>query len=80
MQTVIDVLVADGKTELDAAVKAGTITQAQADAQAANLVQRATDQVNGTMHGPGGHGGCGWRGAGNGTRNASPSASPGTSG
>ena len=80
VQTVIDALVADGKSELDAAVKAGTITQAQADAQAANLVQRVTDQVNGTMRGPGGHGGFGGWGPRGGTPNASPSASPSTTG
>ena len=52
VQTVIDALVADGNDELAAAVKAGTITQAQADAEKANVVQRATDQVNGTFGGP----------------------------
>jgi hypothetical protein len=50
-RTVIDALVADGETELSAAVKAGTITQAQADAQQAEVVQRATDQVNGHLMG-----------------------------
>ena len=50
-QTVIDALVADGQSELAAAVKAGTITQAQADAEKAELTQRATDQVNGTLMG-----------------------------
>jgi hypothetical protein len=56
IQKVIDALVADSQSELDAAVKAGTITQAQADARKANLVQHATDQVNGTLRGhqPGG--------------------------
>ena len=57
IQVVIDALVADGQAELDAAIKAGTITQAQADAEKANLVQRATDQANGNFRGgPGGHG------------------------
>jgi hypothetical protein len=46
--------VADGQAELDAAVKAGTMTQAQADAEKANLTQRATDQANGSFDG-GGH-------------------------
>ena len=50
-QKVIDALVADGQTELAAAVKAGTLTQAQADAQKAEVTQRATDQVNGTFTG-----------------------------
>jgi hypothetical protein len=57
VQTVIDALVADGQSELASAVKAGTLTQAQADAQKAEVTQRATDQVNGTMSGgPGGNG------------------------
>ncbi len=62
-QKVIDALVADGQAELAAAVKAGTITQAQADAQKAEVTARATAQVNGTFtgHGPGGPGGPGGR-------------------
>jgi oligoribonuclease (3'-5' exoribonuclease) len=57
VQTVIDALVADGQSELADAVKAGTLTQAQADAQTTQVTQRATDQVNGTMTGgPGGNG------------------------
>ena len=89
VQTVIDALVADGKTEIAAAVQAGTMTQAQADRELANLTQRATDQVNGTGFGPGGRGGPGGGfggrghgapGTGNGAPNASPSASAGTSG
>jgi len=55
LQVVIDALVADGQSELDAAVKAGTLTQAQADAEKANLTQRATDQANGTFAGGHGH-------------------------
>jgi hypothetical protein len=51
VQTVIDALVADGNDELAAAVKAGTITQAQADAEKAEITQRATDQVNGSLRG-----------------------------
>jgi hypothetical protein len=62
----VSALVADEKKELDAAVKAGRITEAQADAFLANAKQRFTDAVNGTlpegMHGrfgrpPGGFGG-----------------------
>lgn len=57
-QKVIDALVTDGLNELAAQVKAGTLTQAQADAQKAEVTQRATDQVNGTMSGrQGGPGG-----------------------
>jgi hypothetical protein len=62
-QKVIDALVQDSLDELAAAVKAGTITQAQADARKADVTQHATDQVNGTFrgghHGPGGRGGHG---------------------
>ncbi len=50
-QKVIDALVADEATERDAAVKAGTLTQAQADAEKAASVQRMTDRVNGTFTG-----------------------------
>jgi hypothetical protein len=58
-QKVIDALVTDGLNELAAQGKAGTITQAQADAQKAAVTQRATDQVNGTFSGPGAGGaGC----------------------
>ena len=58
--TVIDALVADGQSELAADVTAGRLTQTQADAQKAQVTQRATDQVNGTMlGGPGGPGGPG---------------------
>jgi urease accessory protein UreF len=48
VQKVIDALVADSKIELAAAVKAGRITQAQANAISANLTQRITDRVNAT--------------------------------
>jgi len=57
LQTVIDALVADGTSELDTEVAQGTITQAQADAQKAEVLQRATAQANGTfVGGPGGPG------------------------
>ena len=86
VQKVIDALVADAKDELAAAVKAGTITQAQADQESANLTTRITAQANGTGFGPGGRGPGGpgpwggpggpgpWGGFGGGT--AAPSASP----
>ena len=48
VQKVIDALVTDGLDELAAEVKAGTLTQAQADARKAEVTQRGTDQVNGT--------------------------------
>ena len=60
VQKVIDALVTDGLDELAAEVKAGTLTQAQADAMKAEVTQRATDQVNGSFRG--GHGGRGGRG------------------
>lgn len=74
VQKVIDALVADKKTELAAAVQAGTLTQAQADAQAANATQFVTDQVNGTGFGPGGRGHGGDHDA-----DGAPTASPSTS-
>ena len=51
LQTVIDALVADGTSELAAEVAKGTITQAQADAQKAEVLQRTTAQANGTFAG-----------------------------
>ncbi len=83
VQKVIDALVADQKTEIAAALKAGTITQAQADQQLANVTTFVTAQVNGTGFGPGGHGGhgpMGGPGDHSGTPEASPSAGTGTSG
>jgi hypothetical protein len=53
VQVVIDALIKDKQDELAAEVKAGTLTQAQADAEAATITQRATDQVNGTFQGGG---------------------------
>ena len=60
----VSALLADEKKELDAAVAAGRLTQAQAEELLANAKQRITDLVNGTMPGPGSHGGRmhGWRG------------------
>ncbi|MHB8961000.1 MAG: hypothetical protein ACYDAN_15425 [Candidatus Limnocylindrales bacterium] len=92
LQTVIDAIAAADKAEFAAAVKAGTMTQAQADQMLANLTAHVTDEVNGVAGRPGGHGGPDGRGGpggpggrwgpgvGNGTPNASPSAGTGTSG
>jgi hypothetical protein len=57
-QAVIDALVKAETDKLAAAVTAGTITQAQADAKKADLVARVTNQVNNGVHlgGPGGPG------------------------
>ena len=53
-------LVADEKKELDAAVAAGRLTHAQADAMLADAKSRFTDMVNGTFPD---HGLRGFRGA-----------------
>jgi hypothetical protein len=58
----IAALVAHEKTEIAALVTAGKLTQAQADQITANVQQRETDLVNGTLpkRGDGPHGG--WQG------------------
>ncbi len=77
VQKVIDALVADENTEIATALKNGTITQAQADAEKAQVTARVTAQVNGTF-GPGMGGDHGGRGPGDGWTPpaASPSATP----
>jgi hypothetical protein len=52
---VIDAIVASDKAEFAAAVKAGTMTQAHADAMIANLAAHVTNEVNGVAdaHGSG---------------------------
>ncbi len=47
-QDVIDAIVAEATTKLDAAVTDGKLTQAQADARLADLTTRATEFVNNT--------------------------------
>ncbi|MEO5679482.1 MAG: hypothetical protein ABIS47_07435 [Acidimicrobiales bacterium] len=66
VKVVIDAIVAEHKAKLAEEVKAGHLTQAQADERAATLEQRVTDMVNhaglpapGGRHGPGGPGGPG---------------------
>ncbi len=60
VQKVIDALVADANDEIATALKNGQITQAQADAEKAQVTARVTAQVNGTFQGgPGDHGGFG---------------------
>ena len=51
LQVVINALVADGTSELAAQVANGSITQAQANAEKTEILQRATDQANGTFGG-----------------------------
>jgi len=46
---VVNALVADAQSKLDAAVKAGKLTQSQADALESDLKSKITDLVNGTM-------------------------------
>jgi len=59
VDTLVAALVADEKKELDAAVAAGRLTQAQSDQLLANAKQRFTDFVNGTMPEGGPHHGFG---------------------
>ena len=64
VDTLIKAMVTDAETDLAAAVKAGTLTQAQADTLKSSLNERITDQVNGVRGGFGqGRGpgrGAGW--------------------
>lgn len=65
LNTVVEAAVKEITTKIDAAVTAGTMTQAQADKIKTNLTQRVTDFANGKMPfgkggmpgGRGGHGG-----------------------
>ena len=72
----VSALVAAEKADLDAAVKAGRLTQAQADQVLANAKQRFTDMVNGTFPRPLGRGDglrYGWHhGPGNGSSGRLP--------
>lgn len=62
VDSLIKAMVADAEGDLAAAVKAGTMTQAQADTMKSSLTERITDQVNGVRMGGGM--GRGSRGAG----------------
>jgi hypothetical protein len=66
VDSLIKAMVADAEGDLAAAVKAGTMTQAQADTLKSSLTDRITDQVNGVRAGGGMGGGMGRgsRGAG----------------
>ena len=73
----VDKLVAAEKTRIAAAVKAGTLTQAQADAKLADLESRVTGQVTSTrpVGGQGRHGDDGTSTSPSTTPSTSPSAS-----
>jgi len=62
VDSLVKAMVADAEGDLAAAVKAGTMTQAQADTMKSSLTERITDQVNGVRAGGGMGGGMG-RGA-----------------
>jgi hypothetical protein len=88
VQKIVDALVAELKTHLDADVAAGRITQAQADERLANAPARITDMLNhkppapGEGRGPGGRGpgGRGPGGPGFGPDDEAPAAPPTTTG
>ena len=65
VDSLIKAMVAAAQVQLDAAVKDGTLTQAQADSMKSALTQRITDQANGVRLG---------RGTGRASRGASWSA------
>jgi len=61
--SLVKAMVADAEADLARAVKAGAMTQAQADTMKSTLTQRITDQVNGVRAGGGmgrGSRGAGW--------------------
>ena len=73
VDSLIKAMVADAEGDLAAAVKAGTMTQAQADKMKSSLTERITNQVNGVRAG-GGMGG----GMGRGSRGAGVAPSTGS--
>ncbi|MEP7193450.1 MAG: hypothetical protein ABI903_11345 [Actinomycetota bacterium] len=63
VDSLVKAMVADAEGDIAAAVKAGTMTQAQADTLKSSLTERITDQVNGVRAGGGmgrGPGGAGF--------------------
>ena len=63
LDALVKAMVADANVDLAAAVKAGSMTQAQADRMKSSLTERITDQVNGVRAGGGmgrGSRGAGW--------------------
>jgi len=53
VDSLVKAMVADAEADLAAAVKAGTLTPAQADTMKSSLTERITDQVNGVRAGRG---------------------------
>jgi hypothetical protein len=74
----IDAMVAQQKSDLDAAVKAGRITQALADRVESSLKQRVTEMVNGSFGGGFRGRGFGPPGGGSGSGSGAPPTAPGT--
>ena len=78
--SLVKAMVADAEADLASAVKAGTMTQAQADTMKSALTQQITDQVNGVRAGSGmgrGSRGAGWappRGGTSGGASSAPSS------
>jgi hypothetical protein len=74
VDTLVKAMVADAEGDLAAAVKAGTMTQAQADTVKSSLSERITDQVNSVR--AGGGMGRGSRGAGSAPTTGGSSSTP----
>ena len=75
--SLVKAMVANAEADLAAAVKAGTMTQAQADTLKSSLAERITAQVNGVRAGRGmgrDAGGTEWSPSTNGTSGGTPSA------
>lgn len=79
VDTLVKAMVADAEGDLAAAVKAGTMTQAQADTLKSSLTERITDRVNGVRAGGGMGGGMGRGARGTGVAPSTGSTDGGTS-
>jgi hypothetical protein len=80
VDSLVKATVTDAEADLAAAVKAGTMTQAQADTMKSSLTERITDMVNGVRGGRGmgmgrGAGGTGYAPS-SGNESGGPSATP----